>query len=221
MIHALVLVVALYQDAKPQEKPKETEAEALFRGIREKAAAKTLSWKSTARIAGKKEDLALTIEGAFKDGNKARLSGEGGAITFSITCDGAKACFESSKLGDKVSDAPKDYAAGLRDLWLRGGLIAFNFLPQEAIDAEKLRALAVVSDLALEKDEKVGDRDARVLTYQVKMGERSASVRLWVDARTLAPIKRATEGSDKMVISEEWTTWTLDGELKDDLFKIK
>ena len=91
MIHALILLSALLQDVAPvaaflrrfvrcgipaplrQEKPKETEAEALFRKITEKAAAKSLTWKSTARIAAGSGDLAITIEGAFKEGNKARL----------------------------------------------------------------------------------------------------------------------------------------------------
>ncbi len=217
---ALALLVALlpFQDAK------ESDAEALFRKVQEQDAGKSLRWKSTIAAVDPEAGFSVTTEAAFKDGNKARYSFAGkvqeNEITFALTCDGAKLRLESSKLGNTDCDASKDYAAGLRDLLKRGGLHSLNHLPKEGVEGAKLRAMAEISALALAADEKVGERDAKVLTYNLESDGRKTDVKLWIDAKTLAPIKREL-GSARQRMRETWTEWTIGPELADELFQIK
>ncbi len=241
MIRPLIalLVLALAQDPpkpktpdKPQEPKKETEAEALLKKIEEKATkAKSLTYKSKMTMTLKGKEVTFEGEGSLKEGNKAKVSfaGDLGGMTMevSVVSDGSKMHVEGGGPGgatDETVDAPKDLAEGLRICVVRvGAIVAMSFTDKNHKEkGTSFKELAVVSNLRIEKDEKVGDRAAKVLTFSLEIEDDKnvGDVKLWVDAETLAPLKRELTGGRGETMVEIFSEWKLDVELKDDLFKL-
>jgi outer membrane lipoprotein-sorting protein len=216
MIHIALFLALTAQD-------KTNDAAELLKKVEEKAvSAKSLRWKGTAKIGADGKEFSLALDATFMEGNRARLDAESKdekvPITFRFTCDGKRINFESSKLGDQIADADKGFAAGLNRILVRGGIFTINHLKPDST-GEKLVESVKVSDLSL-ADEKLGDRAARVLSYTLEVDGKSTSVKLWVDAKTLAPIKREVISKQEPVIHETYDEWTVDAEIKDDLFKV-
>ncbi len=215
----VALLLALFvQEATAED------AAAFLKRIEEKAAsAKTLRWKSTANVAADKKEIKVTTHGAFKDGNKVSLKGEAKigeeTRTFSLTCDGAKAHSASGHDGAKTGDAAKTFAAALRLATLRTGLFCLNHPPDPDATDEQLAGIVTIESAAFQKNEKLGDREARVVSYKATVGGKTATITLWVDARTLAPIKRSMADNEVQIV-ETYDEWLVDGEIKDEEFAL-
>jgi outer membrane lipoprotein-sorting protein len=89
-------------------------------------------------------------------------------------------------------------------------------------DAAELKIMGLTSI----GKEKVGDRDANVIEYQLlPAGEKTpATIRLWLDAQTSLPLKRTLEArdSDKVVfrVVETYNQWEIDPKLPDETFTL-
>jgi outer membrane lipoprotein-sorting protein len=216
----------------PKEKPKaaesEPEAEALYKRFEEKVTkSKTVKFKATIAMEMKEMAAEFTSEGCLKEGNKFKfnISGElmGQAREVSVVCDGAKILTDSGRGEPKTEDARKDMAEAMRVLMARAGAIMPMMLGETAgRDPEKdLKEFMKVSGFKAGKDEKVGERNCKVLTYKaVPDNEKEAEVKLWLDAETLKPVKREIKAERGEVFSETYASWIYDEEIKDDVFNL-
>ena len=226
MIHSLSLLVAfaLCQE-KPKEAVKDTEAEAFFKKVEEKfAKVKSLSYKATVVFKGGEEGSAnIEAEGAIREGNKVSIRFKGKLnekdFTASITCDGANTRFDGTMGEPRTEEAKKEFGNAVRSLFCRGGAFLPLFLADRK-DGSKDDVQVV--DLKFAKDEKVGDRAAKVLTFTltIKDDNDQPSVTVWIDAETLAPLKRELKGKKGETMNETYTECKFDVELKDELFVV-
>ncbi len=203
----LLAAVALAQD----------DPAAFLKKVEEKAlAAKSLRFKAKIRIESPGQTVELDASGCVA-GSRFKFAMEGsvaGRITeSSAICDGSKLRLHGA--GDpKTVDAPKEVDS-LRTLLVRGGA----FAPLQALIASAKPPAC--SDVKFAADARVGDRDARVLTFTVAADgdEPKGSATLWIDAATLAPLKREVK-SPAGTVTETYVEWTVDEELKDEVFAL-
>jgi outer membrane lipoprotein-sorting protein len=110
----------------------------------------------------------------------------------------------------------------------RIGLLGVSFLARsggpgpEKEELEPDRLLRV-QDFKMGEAEKVGGRDAKVLHYRLDIeGKDSFTITLWLDARTLLPLKRvvAPEKEREGRITETYTEFTLNPQLDAKTFEL-
>jgi outer membrane lipoprotein-sorting protein len=150
---------------------------------------------------------------AFGEGDRARLEVEGKAhgedTKVTMVSDGKRMRLTSRKGQVKRTDVatPKNLRAALVRVVSRAGL--FLGLDMLALGREQElqpASLFLASDLKLGAREKVGEREAQVITYKVYLrGNDAADVTLWVDPLTRLPLKRVIthrEGQTRVNITE-------------------
>ncbi len=219
---------------KPQEKEKKkaTEAEEFLKKVEEKATkAKTIKFKSKFTLPLGDQESTFESEGCFKEGNKVKLSVEGEmmgqAMQMSIVSDGKKMRLEATgprSTEPETLDTAKDLGEGLRLCLLRiGSLVGLFVGDKKAREGDTVfKELVEVDDVAFGKEEKVGDRAAKVLTYTLIISGKTekGEGKLWVDAETLAPLKHEITGPRGEVVTETFSEWKLDEEIKDEAFAL-
>jgi outer membrane lipoprotein-sorting protein len=211
------------------------DAEKLFREMEKKITeAKSLRVASDIDVKDKREGGTLKSSVALAPGNKLRLTmkGKGGGkeLEMEVVSDGDKLHARMIPPGDSKQEAvPKNLHALMRKVLSRTGPVGAFFVvrsggpgaPKE-LDPEKLFK---VHDFKMGEATKVKGRDAKVLHYQVDI-ERQESVKitLWLDARTLLPLKRVivpeAKDADRTQLTETYTEFTLDPQLDAKTFEL-
>jgi outer membrane lipoprotein-sorting protein len=209
------------------------DAEKLFRDLEKKIdAAKSLRLASDIDVKDKREGGTLRSSLALAPGGKVRMTmkGKGGGkeVEIEVVSDGAKLHTRANPPGDsKQEEAPKNLHALMRKMLSRAGTLGAAFLvrgsgrpgaPKE-LDPEKLFK---VSDFKIGEAAKVNGRDAKVIHYQIAIaGKDSAKVTLWLDAKTLLPIKRVIiPEAEDVQVTETYTEFQLNPQLDAKTFEL-
>jgi outer membrane lipoprotein-sorting protein len=242
-IAATLLVPALLSPALAQD----DEAEKLYRDMEKRIrTAKAFEVTFTYEAGQKKARGKLLVA----QDNQARLeiSGLFGGkpdTSFELVSDGKRLKTAGAKLsvmpsglpvvepgGQSEQPAPKNLHAALGATVSRGGLwFTVLVLPYlcggqggESFDPDGAESKMKVYDFKLAGAEKVGERDAKVLRYRFGKGDGcrdDEEITLWVDARTLLPLKRSfvlkIEGTR---ISEVYDAFTLDPKIDAGAFSL-
>jgi outer membrane lipoprotein-sorting protein len=207
------------------------DAEKLFHEMEKKIAeAKSLRVAADVDVKDKREGGTLKSTVALAPGNKLRLTmkGKGGGkeVEMEIVSDGNNLFTRMTPPGDsKQAEVPKNLHTLMGKVLSRTGPIGAFFIARprasKELDPEKLFR---VRDFKLSEATKVNGRDAKVLHYQIDIdGKESAKITLWLDARTLLPLKRVIipegmgEGTE---ITETYTEFTLNPQLDAKTFEL-
>jgi outer membrane lipoprotein-sorting protein len=209
------------------------DAEKLFREMEKKITeAKSLRVASDIVVKDKREGGTLKSLVALAPGNKLRLTmkGKGGGkeLEMEVACDGDKLHARMTPPDEsKQQAAPKDLHAVMSTVISRTGPLGTSFIvsgrdwpgvPRES-DLDKLFH---VHDFKMGEAAKVNGRDAKVLHYRLDIaGKKPAKITLWLDARTLLPLKRVIipEAEDAQ-ITETYTEFTLNPQLDAKTFEL-
>jgi outer membrane lipoprotein-sorting protein len=217
MYLVLVLTVSLLFAAKPtKNQGAENEAEKLFRIMEEKLAkAKTLECAFEVRIDTQSYKGSLFLA----PGNRARLeineAARGRPMRLLIVSDGAHQSFQDNGIPQpQRRDTPKDLNAEILTWLARPGMF-LPHTPLPDVSANGAKDRFRVSACKLGKKEKVEEREARRVEYQlsVKGLDNPLSVIVWLDVKTRIPVKRlVTErvGGHQTAIIETYGKITLD-----------
>jgi len=201
------------------------EASDLLKKVEDKAAAAaSLRWKATAEIQDKQDKRVLVIEAAFQKGNRARVTGSSKPgsepLSFTYTCDGTRVVSESSfQRRAESAEADPEVAAGLNRWLVIAGSVVLNHLKPNT-PWGKLREAAKVKGHSV-ADETLDGRPAKRIAYAVEIESLQLTIDLWVDAKTLAPLRRDTAAEKPTHIRETFEDWVPDAELPDELFRHK
>jgi hypothetical protein len=207
----------------------DTDAEKLYRAM-EKAvlSAKSLKVVGEANYGGEKWKLAFwTAEGkkalleqSHSGEDLAGLPQEQGSRVWS---DGKSMVRHHFPLGGLYGGTtPAGFTVSLQTLTLRLGLSGvldeFDQKFNEPIDVSKV---AVMSDFKLGKAEKIGDKQAVVVHFNLKNPARKCT--LWLDAKTNLPLKyRAVLGPKaEQFFEETYTEFALDAKIDAKIFEPK
>ena len=213
----------------------ENEAETLFRSMEQKVrAAKTLQLRFDASITGAdakkwnvKGSLVLGESDQLRAETEGMLFGEESKVTF--VSDGTemksfgyvKSPGKPKQEKTETEKSPKGIGAYFRGALPRDGF--FWCL----IGMDRRRELAsqfTMSDFKLAGEEKIGQRNTRVIQYAVKAkGDAHVlSMKVWLDGKTNLPVKLAMTGggSDITDISEVYGEFTVDAKVDGNLFKL-
>jgi outer membrane lipoprotein-sorting protein len=211
-----VVLLAFAEDGK--------EAEKLFRSAEKKLIdADTVQMSFTATAMHDKGKIDCKGTWLAARGNKGRLElkGKFGEQSMSalVISDGTRRKTVSS-MGDKegkseVEDAPKDFAASVTRVSSRLGVFPAYFLPQAWAEGEKQPDVDdrfKLSGFSLGKKDKVGERQAQIVEYQVTADTGGGkgptlAVQLWLDSETNLPLKRVVtfgKEADKLQITETY-----------------
>jgi outer membrane lipoprotein-sorting protein len=229
----LLAVLCLAAPASAQD----STAEKIYRAMENKVrGAKTLQVALTAEMDSAK--FKGTMKGTVysAQGNKGRMemdSDVGGKSEKMLMITDGKVSYD--KQGDKVNVDPKPKNVDQLDKMLPGFLgrcgLAGGFLfsfsgpsdpdkKQEPFDIDKELP---IKNFKLGVKEKVGDRNAQVVDYQIDIAGKAVKVSVWIDTQTQVPLKRVLvldEGGQTMRITETYATFNVDGKLDPKLFEI-
>jgi outer membrane lipoprotein-sorting protein len=185
-------------DAKAFELvPTPNEAEKLFRATVEKikaAQAVQVTFDCEAKGKDQGKDVEAKAKGSllFTKDNKARLkmstNESGKEVTIEAISDGKhwKMAESPAKIASVEEEATrKDLHSLLSTKWTEDGFFTIYYL-FNGPGGPKCRLV----DFEVGAAEKVGGRDAKVVTYHVYSFGPAGQVTLWIDAETLLPLKR-------------------------------
>jgi hypothetical protein len=185
-------------DAKAFELiPTPNEAEKLFLTMMEKiktAQVVQVTFDSVAKGKEQGKDVEAKAKGSllFTKDNKARLkmstNETGKEVTIEAISDGKRwKMAESPATIAKAEEEPtrKDLHSLLSTKWSEDGFFSISYL-FNGPGGPKCRLV----DFSAGAAEKVGGRDAKVVTYNVYSFGPAGQVTLWIDAETLLPLKR-------------------------------
>jgi outer membrane lipoprotein-sorting protein len=211
------------------------EAKKLFEAMEErltKAKSVSLGFSIEGEVGGK--PLAkLKGSLAFAAGDRARLEVEGSAFGVDtkvlVISDGKRMHVTTTLNGKpdrKEVPTPKNLTGALARVLSRAGL--FPGLESLQLDRDKERELKPnemfsLSDLTSRAKEKVGDREARVLTYKaVLYSKQKEALTLWVDPLTNLPLKRKLISGtmEKAYLVELYTDLKTDAKLDPKQFEL-
>jgi outer membrane lipoprotein-sorting protein len=210
------------------------DAEKLFREMEKKIAeAKSLRVASDIDIKDKREGGTLKSSVALAPGDKLRLTmkGKGGGkeLDVEVVADGDKLHVRMTPPGksEQVA-APKNLHALMSKVVSRTGSVGAFFIirlvapgASSEPDPEKLFN---VKDFKMGEAAKVNGRDAKVLHYQIDIErQESANITLWLDAKTLLPLKRVIVPEEKgkgTQITETYTEFTLNPKFDAKTFEL-
>lgn len=136
---------------------------------------------------------------------------------------------EGAAAGRKVEGkSPKNFHTRFGTIFSRGGMW-YSLLVLPSLQAEEkevaLEDMRIkVYDFTLNSAEKVGGRDAKVVRYRFGEGGAcpdDAEVTLWIDAKSLLPLKRTfITKLDVMRVTEVYSEFKLDPKLDAGVFVI-
>jgi outer membrane lipoprotein-sorting protein len=212
VVVALTVGLLLAADA-PKDRAK-NEAEKVFRTMEEKLAkAKTLECVFDIRIGTQSYEGSLFLAG----GNRARLeineSTKGRPMRLLMISDGARQSFQDNGISrPQLRDAPKNLNAKILTWVARPGMF-LPHAPLPDVKADDAKEQFRVSGFKLGQKEKVGEREAQRLEYQLSVRGLEFSVAVWLDLKTGLPVKRlVTErvGGQQTTVVESYVKLTLD-----------
>jgi outer membrane lipoprotein-sorting protein len=225
MLVELVIVLALHADDK-------NEAEQLFRKMETKlTSAKSLECSHEAKIEGGKGPGSVKASLTLAEGNKSRLdvSGRFGDFEEKITLvsDGEKVVSLADRPGPK-GPAPKWLNDAYRASLARAGLVvALTFIEGVGEQPKEFKAddEMKVSNFKLGKKEKVGDKEAQVVQYNVNIKEFSDpwEVSAWIDTKTNLLLKREVrikKGDDRITNTETYSKISIDEKIDPKKFEL-
>jgi outer membrane lipoprotein-sorting protein len=179
--------------------PGENQAEMLFRESEKKLAeADQVQITVESALEGTPEKGRAKGTLLLAKGNKASMVVQGNLrgeeLKMSFASNGTKMTMEVTMLKPQEEQhTPKDLNATIAGSFSRIGMLAgFRNRTQQAGEKEPgLDDMYKVSDFVLGKKEKVGEREAQVITYKLVMDNRdTAESTIWLDTETKLPLKR-------------------------------
>lgn len=215
-VHLALTAGLLLAADTPKNDGAKNEAEKLFHAMEQKLdKAQTLECVFEVKI------NTLSYEGSLflAQGNRARLeineATKGRPMRLLMISDGARRSFQDNGISrPQLGDTPKNLNGEILTWVARPGVfLPSTPLPDVKADAAKDRFQ--VSGFELGKKEKVGEREAQRLDYQlsVKGLDHTLSVAVWLDLTSRLPVKRvATErvAGQETIVVEIYGTLTLD-----------
>jgi outer membrane lipoprotein-sorting protein len=184
--------------------PARNEAEKLFRAMEKKIdAAKAVQVTFDIEMKGKGREGKYKGSLLFTKDNKARLKmtgkERGKKVTREMISDGKQLkAAEVPETFDLATEeaTPTDLHRRLSTLVSRPGLRGYSFILLSDAPVRgpvDVMSLFCVADFKAGAAQKVGGRDAKVVTYKATMETQDAGrykVTVWIDAKTLLPLKR-------------------------------
>jgi outer membrane lipoprotein-sorting protein len=159
--------------------------------------------KGTLTFAGNKLNWTYTSEVTGKRPYKVSAVCDGKTMVTKTDIEGKPERYTEAALGEHLAEG-----------FIRLGL----FAGLEAARSKNVK----LSGFKLVGKEKVGDRQAHVIEYGV--GKKDGPLfRLWLDASTLLPLRRAIEAGAQgkgFSVVETYTSWQLDPKLPDGIFTL-
>jgi outer membrane lipoprotein-sorting protein len=230
-----VLACGLLVAALPPVAPaQDNEAERLYRAVEKKVlAAKSFEVTFEYSLENRKAKGSLLLTRDGKARIKARGDfGEGGPnSTFEAVSDGKQLVTKQgpSAGGKKmVGKAPKNLHTVVGTTLSRGGVwFGLLMLPHLQVEGKEIAVEELrvqVSDFRSGGAEKVGGRDVKVVRYRFGEGDRGpddAEVTLWIDAKTLLPLKRTVVTKRDVVrLTETYSAFKLDPTIDAKAFEL-
>jgi outer membrane lipoprotein-sorting protein len=189
----LLLTTMLQLPAAAQE----NDGEKFFREIEKKIkAADAIQAASSISIQVQGKEVVFKGSLLLTKDNKARLllNGNEGGLPFNVemVSDGKLVRMNIPFLATKDLMVPKQFHDTMSDAVCRIGLLTGMIFEKGDTDFENIDKFIQLSEFKLEAAEKVGNSDTKVVSYLVNVIDKNdpARITLWVDAKTLAPVKR-------------------------------
>jgi outer membrane lipoprotein-sorting protein len=220
--------------AAPTLPAQDNEAEKLFRAVEHKiVSAKAVQMSGEMDIKGSKSEAKMKLALLFAEGNKARLSvrvDKGGQeVTMTLISDGKQMAVTVTPPGKKTqvltppADLQRMLAVGGARTGLMSGFYEINRAVGRVVAGKGTPEEQIpLKDFKLAPAEKVKGNEARVITYRTASADgQNMSVTLWVDAKTLLPLKREVvldDGAGRM--SETYDLFWLDPKTDVDPFQL-
>jgi outer membrane lipoprotein-sorting protein len=229
-----VLVVLL---AVPPAQGQENEAEKLFRSMEKKLrSAKTVEVVFEGEVPGEKaKNVKVQGKAILGEGNRFRFDGkvefDGMKVQSWMVSDGKTIVYvESDGAPMKRRPAPPVEAEKVRACLGQLGVIYLALALEDASATDPPQGqgpfdkAANVKDFKLGAKEKIGQKDAQVVEYTAHI-DRTPNVRIsvWIDTKTLLPLKRVSEGKKSGIDEryvETYSTFTLDSKIDAKLFEV-
>jgi outer membrane lipoprotein-sorting protein len=236
---SLLLLPALASPALAQD----NDAEKLFRDMEKKIlSAKSSEVTVTYRIEKKKTKATLLVT----NDNKARLKISGHfadqrKATFELVADGKRLRTMGAKMfvasngqpavesgGQSEWETPRNFHRLLGTLVSRGGMgftvLVMPYLRAEETENAPENMRIKVYDFKMVAAEKVGGRDAKAIRYKFGEGKGcrdDEEITLWIDAKSLLPLKRTfVLRFEGVRISETYSEFKLDPKIDAEAFEL-
>ncbi|MBM3993646.1 MAG: hypothetical protein FJ303_05775 [Planctomycetes bacterium] len=193
-------------------------------------------WKTKGSLLVTKDNQAqLKVNGYFTDERDApfQLVSDGKQLItkgakFVVATNGVPGVEQGGQWEQKT---PKKFHAALGALVSRGGmwysLFVMPYLLREGIDPNAEGSRMAAYDFKLSAPEKVGGRNAKVIRYRFGDGGKDGpEVILWIDAKTLLPLKRVFDLRknrgvvSEILITETYHRFTLDPKVGANVFEL-
>jgi outer membrane lipoprotein-sorting protein len=222
LIAVLVAASASASAVEPKNEGVKSEAENVFRDMEEKLAqAKTLQCNLMIKcdFGGQMDNLAYKGSLFLGEGNRARQEikepTKGPPMRLLMVSDGARLSMQDNGMSHATLENTPKYLN--RDIltWMARSGVFLPHLPLPDVEADDAKDRFPVSGFKLGDKEKIGERAAQRLEYQlaVKGQDPTFSVTVWLDAVTGLPVKRmltSEVGTDKITVVETYSKLTLD-----------
>jgi outer membrane lipoprotein-sorting protein len=197
------------------------------------AAAKSVQVAFEGKIESPKGNA--TVSGSLAiAGDKARvefaLDATGKSVKLVAVSDGVKTVTVQEGRRTESKDTPGETRRAVVVLMARAGVATlFHTAGRQAPKDGKVKKedpldLVQVSDFKKLPGEKVGNRDAVVIAYKLKIQDDAPlSATVWLDAQTGLPLKRVVRGEQKdaaFTVTETYGTFVIDPKLDAKLFEF-
>ena len=208
----------------PKDDGTMNEAEKAFRAMEEKLAkAKTLECflEIKCDFGGPMGTETLSYKGLLllDEGNKARQEikelAKGPPLRLLMVSDGARLSMQDNGMAQPALEETPKYLN--RDIltWVARSGVFLPHAPLPDVEAADAKARFPVTGFQLGDKEKVGERAAQSIHYQlaIKGQEPTFSATVWIDAATGLPLKRlliSEVGKEKSMVIETYSKLTLD-----------
>jgi outer membrane lipoprotein-sorting protein len=222
--------LAIAEEATSPPK-KDASAEELLKKVEQKySKAKTIQYKVAYVAKEGSDEVKVSYQIRAKAGNRFWLSMSGvtrekSQLDFTCTCDGTALLVTVNGKQQNAETVSNGAEALLRAAVVRVG-IGFStrtFMSKEAQDSACDKF--VVSEVEQCADEKIAERQAKVLVYTVRITgtEFVLKEKIWIDAENLALIKREIKDASKDAknqFEEVYTEQHFDEEIADEKFQL-
>ena len=206
----------------------ENEAEKLFRSMEKKiCAAKALKLVVTADVEFNAKPAKFKVTGHFAEGNKSRIEAEfnldGTPMTRLFVSDGKQTLLRVPPPVPQT--VPQPTKAKQNETMIaaiaRAGLLA-SFKVAEMRDLVQIDKLMPLSDFKLGAKELVGAAEAQCIDYVLTFnGQEKTNMKVWIDTKTLLPLKRTLRSEGKKdTFTENITDFVLDPKLDEKVFEL-
>jgi outer membrane lipoprotein-sorting protein len=212
------------------------DAKKTFRALEKKLVqAKSLHVVADIVAKEKTKEAKLHISITLAEGNKARMTVKGTAdgkdVGMELISNGKSLSMVETASGKgkgKDMDTPDRFSETVATVVSRLGLIGGfrSTVGRKGKDgkAPDVDKLIGVHDLKMGEAEKVDGREAKVIHYEVKIRngrEEEARVTLWLDAKTLLPLKRLIQvDKDRVQITETYSEFKLNPKVDAKTFEV-